>query len=76
MDFVVLQMNEKTVITLGNVKPNTQAIPKCKYRIIIQERVAKNTKVDKMRSFTIYDYIGTSTIDGIKNKLIKRIKNG
>ncbi|GAG91481.1 unnamed protein product [marine sediment metagenome] len=45
--------------------------PVRKYRIIIQERKTECDKVEKSRSFMIYDYEKKSNIDKIKEQLEK-----
>lgn len=55
---------ERTVLVMGDVKK--------KYRIIIQERKSKSDKLEKCRSFMLYDYTGKSNIDTLKDKLSKR----
>jgi len=42
-----------------------------KYRVIIQERKSQGSKIEKCRSFMIYDFNKKSDIDKIKSKLEK-----
>jgi len=45
--------------------------PVRKYRVLIRELKTKNHKVEKMRSFMIYDFKGRTDVDKIKKKLMR-----
>lgn len=45
--------------------------PVRKYRVLIRELKTKNHKVEKMRSFMVYDFKGNSDVDKIKRKLMR-----
>jgi len=56
-------VNAKDSVALGK--------PLRKYRVLIRELKTKNHKIEKMRSFMIYDFKGNSEIDKIKKKLMR-----
>ena len=62
-------------IFIGKPKVETESKviskPKKRFRIIIQERLSSGNKIEKCRSFMIYDLKGRSTVDSIKRKLEK-----
>ncbi len=70
-------MKEKYVIGNPKIKTKTQfeSKPIKKYRILIQERLASGNKVEKARSFMIYDFEGKTSIDGIKSTLQTNAKD-
>lgn len=67
-------MKDATIIGKPKMETKTKfaSKPKKKYRVIIQERKATGNKIEKCRSFMIYDFQGRTNVDSIKKRLQKK----